>query len=167
MLSEKKNGANRFLGNLWLFSSNHVHWSHCICGLSEEAIQIFSKDPQVLEIGNVAFRLIGSSFLPAALSLTIPVFFQAIGKGKESITVTVLREVFTCAVGMDIFAFRIELFLAHISCDRVDCRCCRLGNVPKNFQINGQVFMRPVNGILNWVLSRMLCPGFTSRGLKN
>lgn len=61
--------------------------------LPKQSIGIFSNDSEVLNIGNVAFRIIGTSFVPAALSLTFPILFQAIGKGKESIFITVLRQV--------------------------------------------------------------------------
>lgn len=61
--------------------------------LPKQSIGIFSNDTEVLNIGNVAFRIIGASFVPAALSLTFPILFQAIGKGKESIFITVLRQV--------------------------------------------------------------------------
>lgn len=61
--------------------------------LPKQSIGIFSNDTEVLNIGNVAFRIIGASFVPAALSLTFPILFQAIGKGKESIFITMLRQV--------------------------------------------------------------------------
>lgn len=61
--------------------------------LPKQSIGIFSNDTEVLNIGNVAFRIIGASFVPTALSLTFPILFQAIGKGKESIFITVLRQV--------------------------------------------------------------------------
>lgn len=61
--------------------------------LPKQSIGIFSNDTEVLNIGNVAFRIIGASFVPAVLSLTFPILFQAIGKGKESIFITVLRQV--------------------------------------------------------------------------
>lgn len=55
-------------------------------------IGIFTKDAKTLEIGATAFRIIGSSFIPAVFSLTFPVFFQAIGKSVQSIILSVIRQ---------------------------------------------------------------------------
>ena len=57
-------------------------------------LQIFSSDPKVLEIGIPAFQLVGLSFFPAVFSLTMPVFFQALGKGGPSIALSVTRQLF-------------------------------------------------------------------------
>jgi len=57
-------------------------------------IGIFSKDLGVLEIGIVAFRIIGISFIPAVLSLIMPVFFQAIGFAKPIILLSFTRQIF-------------------------------------------------------------------------
>ena len=57
-------------------------------------LKFFSKDPVVWQIGEVAFRIIGLSFLPLAVSLTFPCFFQAIGAGAKSSWLTVIRTVF-------------------------------------------------------------------------
>ena len=59
-----------------------------------ELISLFSTEPKVIEIGITAFRGIGASFLPACASLTFPIYFQAIGKGKESSLLTILRQIF-------------------------------------------------------------------------
>ncbi len=56
-------------------------------------IGIFSKDATVLSIGEIAFRIIGASFFPAAFSLLLPVFFQAIGKNTESIILSIVRQI--------------------------------------------------------------------------
>lgn len=56
-------------------------------------LRVFSKDAQVIEIGRIGFRFIGSSFLPMATSLIFPVFFQAIGRSVESSLLTILRTV--------------------------------------------------------------------------
>ena len=55
-------------------------------------LSIFSKDPGVFEAGIPAFRTIGWSFFPAVLSLMPPVFFQAIGKAKPSVLLSVVRQ---------------------------------------------------------------------------
>ncbi len=56
-------------------------------------IRIFSKDAEVAAIGCHAFPIIGSSFLPAVVSLIMPVFFQAIGYGRTSLALSLLRQI--------------------------------------------------------------------------
>ena len=56
-------------------------------------IRVFSQDTEVLAIGCHAFPIIGASFLPAAVSLMLPVFFQAIGYGRTSLALSLLRQV--------------------------------------------------------------------------
>ena len=58
-----------------------------------QLLSIFAKNEKnILEIGTVALRIIGISFIPISISLVIPTYFQAIGKGKQSIFLTVLRQ---------------------------------------------------------------------------
>ena len=57
-------------------------------------LSIFGGSGEVVEIGSVAFRIIGLSFLPAVVSLTMPVFFQAIGKAKPSVLLSLTRQIF-------------------------------------------------------------------------
>ena len=56
-------------------------------------IRIFSKDAGVLAIGRHAFPIIGCSFLPAVISLMMPVFFQAIGYDRTSLALSLLRQI--------------------------------------------------------------------------
>ena len=56
-------------------------------------IRIFSQDAQVFSIGCHAFPIIGASFLPAVVSLMLPVFFQAIGYGRTSLLLSLLRQI--------------------------------------------------------------------------
>lgn len=57
-------------------------------------LRIFAdNEPTILEIGTIALRIIGISFVPIAVSLVIPTYFQAIGMGKQSIALTVLRQI--------------------------------------------------------------------------
>lgn len=56
-------------------------------------IQVFSHDAEVLAIGCRAFPIIGASFLPATVSLMLPVFFQAIGYGRTSLALSLLRQI--------------------------------------------------------------------------
>ena len=61
--------------------------------MPDALIRIFSKDADVLAIGYHAFPIIGSSFLPAVFSLIMSVFFQAIGYGRTSLTLSLLRQI--------------------------------------------------------------------------
>lgn len=47
----------------------------CFELIPDQLIGLFSHDREVLEAGRVAFRIIGASFIPGALSLMTPVFF--------------------------------------------------------------------------------------------
>lgn len=59
-----------------------------------QLLSIFvENEPNILEIGKVALRIIGISFVPISISLVIPTYFQAIGMGKQSIVLTVLRQI--------------------------------------------------------------------------
>ena len=75
-------------------------------------IRIFSKDAGVLAIGRHAFPIIGCSFLPAVVSLMMPVFFQAIGYGRTSLALSLLRQIvcLLAQLGLDFtwFAFPVS-----------------------------------------------------------
>ena len=55
---------------------------------------LFSDNAAVAEVGCTAFPIIGSSFIPAAVTLMMPVFFQAIGKGITSMMLSIIRQLF-------------------------------------------------------------------------
>ena len=57
-------------------------------------LRFFSGDPEVIRIGETAFRIIGLSFVPLAFSLTYPVLFQAVGASFKSSMLTVIWTVF-------------------------------------------------------------------------
>ena len=81
-------------------------------------LHVFSHDPKVISIGEVAFRFIGISFIPLVSSLTFPVFFQALGHAVKSSILTIIRTVFfVYSVGVLVFKIWTELFLAHLSSD--------------------------------------------------
>ena len=65
----------------------------CFELIPKELLAVFSREEKVYEIGQTAFRIIGTSFIPAVVSLMLPVFFQAIGKGKESVFLSLMRQV--------------------------------------------------------------------------
>ena len=56
-------------------------------------IRFFSSDPQVLDIGLTAFRIMGFSFITIVTSLTYPVLFQAVGSSLKSSLLTIIRTV--------------------------------------------------------------------------
>ena len=66
----------------------------CFAFFPKPLIHIFSSDPEVLQIGKIAFPIIGSSFFGAVFSLIMPVFFQAIGKGFASLMLSLTRQIF-------------------------------------------------------------------------
>lgn len=66
----------------------------CFIFLPEPLTKLFSGSEEVIAIGKVAFPIIGSSFISAAFSLMLPVFFQAIGKGKTSLLLSLTRQIF-------------------------------------------------------------------------
>lgn len=77
----------------------------CFCFFPRFLISIFSSNAEVYEIGNVAFRIIGTSFIPAVFSLMIPVFFQAIGSGKTSTLLVLIRQIFCLVPIFWLFSF--------------------------------------------------------------
>lgn len=65
----------------------------CFNLIPEPLLRLFSSNEQVIEIGKIAFKIIGWSFMPLVTSLTYPVLFQAVGKSLQSSFLTVLRTV--------------------------------------------------------------------------
>lgn len=66
----------------------------CFVFLPVPLTRLFSSNEEVIAIGKTAFPIIGSSFISAAFSLMLPVFFQAIGKGKASLLLSLTRQIF-------------------------------------------------------------------------
>lgn len=65
----------------------------CFELIPEPMLKLFSSDTQVIKDGIVAFRIIGISFVPLAISLTYPVLFQAVGRSLTSSALTVVRTI--------------------------------------------------------------------------
>ena len=86
----------------------------CFEGIPGSLLRIFAKDAKTLEIGIPAFRIIGLSFFPAVMSLSMPVFFQAIGKGKPSILLSLTRQIF-CLIPIFWILSRVSLNAAWAS----------------------------------------------------
>lgn len=59
----------------------------------EALIMIFTASEEVLRIGIPGLRIISLSFVAFSLSLMLPSFFQAIGYGRASMFLTVLRQI--------------------------------------------------------------------------
>ncbi len=57
-------------------------------------IRLFSDSSQVIEIGKIAFPIIGAGFVSAVFGIIMPTFFQAIGKGAQSTFLSLLRQIF-------------------------------------------------------------------------
>lgn len=68
-------------------------------------LRVFTKDSEVLSVGVVAFKIIGTSFISAVFSLTFPVFFQAIGKSLKSTLLALTRQIFCLIPFFYIFSF--------------------------------------------------------------
>lgn len=66
----------------------------CFEIIPEPLLRFFSSDEQVIAVGITAFRIIGLSYVPLAISLTYPVLFQAVGKSFTSSMLTIIRTVF-------------------------------------------------------------------------
>ncbi len=66
----------------------------CFVIFPEQSLGIFSSDAKVLEIGRVAFPIIGTSFFSAVLSLMLPMVFLAIGAGRSSTLLSLNRQIF-------------------------------------------------------------------------
>ena len=57
-------------------------------------LRLFDASDDLMGMGTLALRTISIGFLLAALGITISVFFQAIGKGINSLMISVLRQLF-------------------------------------------------------------------------
>ncbi len=86
----------------------------CFVFFPEMLMRIFSKSQEVIGIGKYAFPIIGFSFIPAVFSLTMPVFFQAIGNGKVSMFLSLLRQII-CLVPIFWLLSKIGLYYSWMS----------------------------------------------------
>ena len=64
----------------------------CFALIPGSLIRFFTDSPLVLEIGRVAFPVIGLSFIPAVTSWLFPIFFQSIGRDIASSFLSVFRQ---------------------------------------------------------------------------
>ncbi len=77
-------------------------------------IRLFSDSAEVMEIGRIAFPIIGSSFVSAVFSLMTPTFFQAIGSGGKSLFLSLTRQIFCLIPSFFLFS-RLGLNFAWIA----------------------------------------------------
>ena len=66
----------------------------CFVFFPKTIMGLFSSSAEVMEIGSIAFPIIGTSFISAVFSLILPVFFQAIGNGRISLLLSLTRQIF-------------------------------------------------------------------------
>lgn len=59
-----------------------------------QLLSIFSDSRQIMQIGSYALPVICSSFIPAGLVMMFTVYYQGVERGRDSLTITVLRQVF-------------------------------------------------------------------------
>ena len=64
----------------------------CFVFFPVQLLQVFQRAVRSSRSEN-AFPIIGASFIPAVFSLMTPVFFQAIGNGKISLFLSVMRQI--------------------------------------------------------------------------
>lgn len=107
----------------------------CFEGIPGALLQIFTQDATVLEIGITAFRLVGLSFFPAVVSLTMPVFFQALGKGRPSITLSITRQLL-CLIPIFWGLSRIGLMYAWLAFPLSELITGTLGLILLNRQLH-------------------------------
>lgn len=81
--------------------STSIVWGMCLMFIGtlcfeiipSQLLNVFTNDTSVIEIGTIAFRFIGVSFIPMVTSLIFPVFFQAVGHALKSSMLTIVRTV--------------------------------------------------------------------------
>ena len=77
----------------------------CFIFFPQAMVHIFTNNEEVTRIGLIAFPIIGLSFVGAIFSLSLPTFFQAIGKGIKSTILVLLRQVVCLIPIMYAFSF--------------------------------------------------------------
>ena len=80
----------------------------CFEAFPSGLLALFSREAAVLQIGEIALRIIALSFLPAVLSLMMPVFCQAIGSARSSAWLSLTRQIF-CLIPLFWLLSRIGL----------------------------------------------------------
>lgn len=107
----------------------------------EQMLRFFSSEQAVIDIGIIAFRIIGFSFVPLAASLTYPVLFQAVGRSVTSSVLTVVRTVFLFVPLAYLFS-RFGLNYFWLTYPVTDCTVALLG-----FFLSKRFFKAPYKNI--------------------
>lgn len=90
----------------WIISAAFmVIGTACFIFIPEPLMRLFTNNSETIELGKIAFPIIGSSFMSAVFSLSTPTFFQATGKGVKSTILVVLRQLVLLVPIMFAFSF--------------------------------------------------------------
>ena len=143
-----------------------------------QLLGIFASEEKVFSIGIPAFRIIGISFFPAVMSLTMPVFFQAIGAGKPSVLLSLTRQIF-CLIPIFWGLSKISLNAAWAAFPAAEVITSVLGTVLlvkqiKNWKIEkkarkgrkerGKLCMKLITAVISKKDSDSVCRGLTESG---
>ncbi len=71
-----------------MLAATAVFWA-----VPAKLLGIFSESQSIIQIGCYALRVIGSSFLPLGITLIFTVYLQGMNLGRESMMLTILRQV--------------------------------------------------------------------------
>lgn len=61
-------------------------------GFPRQLLRAFAAEPQLMEYGVPALRIIGLSFLVSSVGIVSAGVFEALGRGRESLAITLLRQ---------------------------------------------------------------------------
>ena len=143
-----------------------------------QLLGLFTSEPEVFSIGIPAFHIIGLSFLPAVLSLTFPVFFQAIGAALPSVLLSLTRQIF-CLIPVFWLFSRIDLAYAWFAFPVAELVTGtlglilynrrirvweRFGDTEPNAQRKGAIAMKMITAIVNKRDSGEVCAALTEAG---
>ena len=70
-------------------------------------LSLFEVDGKTADLGDDAFRIISLCFVPAAVGITFSTLFQAVGKGVNSMIMSIMRQL--------IVLLPVAFFLAQVS----------------------------------------------------
>lgn len=150
----------------------------CFELIPRQLLGIFSDNELVLSIGEHALRIIGTSFLPAVLSLMMPVFFQAIGGAGFSVLLSITRQIF-CLIPIFWALSKIGLGYTWLAFPMAEIITGTLGTVLYLRQLNkweiyapklprhhhrGEIKMKMITAIVNRKDTNEVCQALTGVG---
>ena len=150
----------------------------CFELIPETLLRIFTSNEQVIQIGIPAFRIIGTSFVPAAFSLILPVFFQSIGAAVPSVILSLTRQI-GCLIPLFWLFSRIGLAYTWIAFPVAECvtgtlgmalyiRCIKSWGSPQKQTVQstgqGDVVMKMITAIVNRRDAADACSALTEAG---